>query len=69
MLIKQRELEVIANSKQYDLIAITETWLNDSISNNELLPSDKYYIYRRDRELPSRGGGVMLAVGRSLQSV
>ena len=66
---KTRELEVIANSKQYDLIAIRETWLNDSISNNELLPSDKYYIYRRDRELPSHGGGVMLAVGRSLQSV
>ena len=66
---KIRELEVIANSKQHNLIAITETWLNDSISNNELLPSDKYYIYRRNRDLPSRGGGVMLAVGRSLQSV
>ena len=66
---KTRELEVIASSKQYDLIAITETWLNDSISNNELLPSNKYYIHRRDREVPSRGGGVMLAVGSTLQSV
>ncbi len=66
---KTRELEVIASSKQYDLIAFTETWLNDSISNNELLPSNKYYIHRRDREVPSRGGGVMLAVGSTLQSV
>ena len=35
---KTRELEVIANSKQYDLIGITETWLNDSISNNDCFP-------------------------------
>ena len=27
------------------------------------------HIYRRDRKLPGRGGDVMLAVGRSLQSV
>ena len=42
-----------------DFIAITETWLDNNIDDNELLPNC-YNIYRKDRE--SRGGGVLLAV-------
>ena len=44
----------------YDMVAITETWLNPSVSSLEILPYG-YDLYRKDRE--SRvGGGVMLAV-------
>ena len=52
-------------SRDFDLIAITETWLTNSILNGEILPSD-YVVYRRDRT--SRGGGVLLAVKNNLSS-
>ncbi len=46
-----------------DIIGVTETWLNDSIMNNEILSYD-YSIYRKDRS--SRGGGVLLAIHNSI---
>ncbi len=46
-----------------DIIGVTETWLNDSILNNEILPYD-YSIFRKDRN--SRGGGVLLAIHISI---
>lgn len=55
----------------YDVIALTETWLLDSISDNELL-DDRYLVWRRDRNYISTGqtmgGGVLLAVKRELCS-
>ena len=47
-------------------ITITETWLNDTISNNELLPSG-YNIVRRDRLTEKCGGGVLIALRESIQ--
>ena len=52
-------------SKDYDIIAITETWLSDNILDQEIIPTG-YTIYRNDRS--SRGGGVMLAVKHSIPS-
>ncbi len=48
-----------------DIIGVTETWLNDSIMNNEILPYD-YSIYRKDRGQGTRGGGVLLAIHNSI---
>ena len=45
------------------IFAVTETWLTNSILNNEILPSG-YTIFRCDRN--SRGGGVMLCVDEQL---
>ena len=45
---------------------MTETWLDSSVSNHELLPSG-YLISRRDRE-NKRGGGVVLAVKDTIKS-
>ena len=45
-----------------DIIGVTETWLSDKISDNEILPHN-YSIIRKDRQ--SRGGGVMFAVKHS----
>ncbi len=56
----------IASTNQFDIIALTETWLDSSVSNLELLPSG-YKITRRDRE-NKRGGGVVLAVKDSIKS-
>ena len=47
------------------IIGVTETWLNDSITNNEILPID-FVVYHKDRV--SHGGGVMLAVHSSISS-
>ena len=49
----------------FKLIALTETWLNDSVFNSELFP-DCYNVIRRDRNFAttgrSRGGGVLVAI-------
>ena len=52
-------------SHDYDIIAITETWLSNNIFDNEILPIN-YTIYRNDRG--SRGGGVLFAVRDSIIS-
>ena len=54
----------------FKLIALTETWLTDSVFNSELFP-DCYNVIRRDRNFAttgrSRGGGVLLAISNSLK--
>lgn len=56
----------------YDVIILTETWLNNKIFNNEIF-DDRYVIYRRDRESlvnnkKKDGGGVLIAVRRWIHS-
>ena len=53
-------------STNFNLIAITETWLSNNILDGEVLPTN-YTIYRCDRV--SKGGGVLLAVKHDLPSV
>ena len=50
-------------SVNYDIIAITETWLHDNIFSRENLPNN-YTILRKDRD--TRGGGVLLAFSDAL---
>ena len=50
---------------QFDIIALSETWLDNSISD-ELIQLNNYTLYRRDRN--RRGGGVLLYVNQSLSS-
>ena len=45
-------------SSDFDVICLTETWLSESVFDQEILPTN-YNIYRKDR--PSRGGGVLIA--------
>ena len=52
-------------SSSLNVIALTETWLHDSMCDGEVLPSH-YNIYCCDRS--SRGGGVLLAVHSCLPS-
>ena len=47
----------------FDIIALTETWLDDSVHNAELF-DNRYTVLRRDRG--SRGGGVLIAVRDAL---
>lgn len=49
----------------YDVITITETWLNEGHNNNEYI-SNKYQVFRKDRHQTNinakRGGGILIAV-------
>ena len=56
---KRTELQAMVATKELDIIAITETWLNPEIMDQEILSSD-YNIYRRDRL--GKVGGVLLAL-------
>lgn len=60
-----------SSSCDYNVIALTETWLNGSINNNEFI-SDRYSVYRKDREQSSvkekRGGGVLIAIRTEIHS-
>ncbi|XP_064072750.1 uncharacterized protein LOC135193590 [Vanessa tameamea] len=53
------------------MIVATETWLDDTVADGELF-TDKYTIYRRDRQSTSSqrktGGGVLFAVSKSIES-
>ena len=62
---------VLSESFEYDIIAISETWLTESTPNNS---SDlyllNYTIFRKDRQTPnSRGGGVVLFVSNNIKAV
>lgn len=53
---KAPEFMALADTNCYDIIAVTETWLDYSVLDSELLPST-CNMERRD----CKGGGVLLA--------
>ncbi|KAG5863042.1 hypothetical protein JTB14_020704 [Gonioctena quinquepunctata] len=54
-------------SEDYDIIAVTESWLTNGICNSELV-DDRYTVVRKDREAISmRGGGVFVAIKKDLK--
>ena len=67
---KYSELELCVQLENPDIIGITETWLNNKISDNELI-FDGYTIFRRDRinSCKNGGGGVMLLIRSRLNPV
>src|ERR1051325_382521 len=56
-------------SFEYQIICISETWLDDNFINSLLDPDNKYSIYRKDRADGVRGGGVCIFVQRNLNSI
>jgi len=44
-----------------DIIAVSESWANDSIDDSEL-SVEGYTLFRKDRVLDIKGGGVLLYV-------
>ncbi len=53
----------------YDVICISETWLNTNITDSLLLNNSKYVISRRDRSNGSRGGGVCMFIKSSISCI
>ncbi|XP_055589580.1 uncharacterized protein LOC129741815 [Uranotaenia lowii] len=68
---KIEELFLAVSDSEYDVIVLTETWLNDEITSVQLF-GHQYNVYRRDRDPVStglrRGGGVLVAVSNRLTS-
>ncbi|ELU07438.1 hypothetical protein CAPTEDRAFT_209437 [Capitella teleta] len=64
------ELRHLLSSFSAHILAISETWLTDAISDHEVLP-DSFNVYRKDRSTtqPSkRGGGILLAIDTNIES-
>ena len=59
-------LHNLADICESEVIAITETWLNNSVSDNEIL-NDNYVLFRKDPP-DKRGGSIIFAVKYSCQS-
>lgn len=60
---KMDELRHKIFTHNYDIIAITESWANDDISDSELWING-YHMYRKDRltDCGKKGGGVLLYI-------
>ncbi|KAH8320191.1 hypothetical protein KR059_011229, partial [Drosophila kikkawai] len=58
------------SSCDYDVIILVETWLNMDFFDNEFFDANLYQVFRKDRDAAktqcSRGGGVLIAVRRTL---
>ena len=76
---KMHELQTHVNFHKPDLIILNETWLKDTIDDNEILSCEQYKIFRCDRttethppdpddpkKFRKNGGGVFIAVKTSL---
>ena len=59
------DIYCLLTSSEFDVICITESWLDPSIANSEFIPPN-YVTFRSDRNFirsgRQRGGGVVLAV-------
>lgn len=69
---KTNEFYLSTMQESFDLIFITETWLNGNIKDGEIF-SDNYNVYRKDRDPilsgKKEGGGVLIGVRNTLNSV
>lgn len=55
---KIKELKLLVEEENVDVVAITETWLNETITDEEMNISG-FVLFRRDRNDPiKRRGGV-----------
>ena len=66
---KLPDLQLLIDCDCYDIVAITESWLNarSCITNSMLDVSNRYSIFRSDRD--SLGGGVCLLVSKKLKCI
>ena len=59
---KLDDFRIILEQSNYFLIGVTETWLNEDVSDSEISSNSSYSIFRRYRE--GRGGGLLLLISR-----
>lgn len=65
---KRESFNSLVDTCNADIIALTETWLHSNVHDSEFFNAvSSFSIYRCDRT-SRRGGGVLLAIKKSLQS-
>ncbi|KAH8243543.1 hypothetical protein KR032_008423 [Drosophila birchii] len=68
---KSEAVYLASSQLKYDVIILVETWLNIDFFDNEFFDPNLYQVFRKDRDAVrtqcSRGGGVLIAVKRSLR--
>ena len=57
-------IKQLLRSNKYDILALSETWLDTSVSNNSI-SIDNYSLVRRDR-VGARGGGVCISIKQGI---
>jgi hypothetical protein len=53
-----QELNSLLLSEQFDVLCITESWLHVSTGDSTILNGSNYSLYRADRFVSQRGGGI-----------
>jgi len=66
---KLPELYQLLYGEMYDVILITESWLNSNIGNSLIDPHNLFTIVRRDRAEGSVGGGTCALIRKPLSVV
>ena len=64
---KLADLHSILYSNKYDVIGVSETWLNENFDSFLLDPQNAYKIYRKDRYSGNSAGGVCFFVAKHLK--
>ena len=64
---KVNELHIELVNNNIQIIALCESWLNNSIPDAFINNCGEYIVYRKDRD--SRGGGVCLLIAKSFSSI
>lgn len=57
-----KKLQIQCEFSSYDIIALTESWLNSNISNDEVMFENFKKPYRADRITETNGGGIIVYV-------
>ena len=55
------EIRFLLLKLNFDVLCLSETWLNDSVSNEQVC-IDEYSLIRKDRNEEKRGGGVCMFI-------
>ena len=79
---KIHELQLYLHQNSPDIVVLNETWLKKSILDNEIMPTDKYKIFRLDRTTSTHppdpidpkkfrrnGGGVLIGIKHNIDIV
>lgn len=65
---KVPDLHLVIDQLKPDIICLTETWLKSDVSSSEVFPDNLNYSVCRDDRCDGKGGGVMIAISKSLSS-
>ena len=58
----------IINSREYDILIFTETWLNQDITNGMISDNNFYNLFRVDRLTNTHGGGILIYIKHHYQA-